>query len=64
MPDPFREAVERSGGRSAVAKRLGCTVEFVRLLEKRARTPSLPMALKIQKELGVSVTSWQGIARG
>lgn len=59
----FARVVKKHGGRRAVADRLQCSVEFVRLLSIGEKTPGLALALRIQEELKIPVSYWkQGTA--
>jgi transcriptional regulator with XRE-family HTH domain len=55
----FAKAVKKVGGRRAVAERLGCSIEFVRLLLIGEKTPGLALALKIHEVLGIPVAYWK-----
>lgn len=55
----FGRAVEKCGGRRATAEKLGCSVEFVRLMLAGQKTPGLTLAFKIEQLLGVPVSVWK-----
>jgi transcriptional regulator with XRE-family HTH domain len=56
------KAVRKHGGRKAVAGKLDCSVEFVRLLLAGEKTPGLALALKIEEILRIPVSYWKDSA--
>jgi len=53
------QRVKEFGGRRAVAEKVGCSVEFIRLLEGRKKTPGLALAIELEKALSIPVTYWK-----
>lgn len=56
------KAVKKHGGRKAVADKLDCSAEFVRLLLAGKKTPGLALALKIEEVLRIPVSYWKDSA--
>lgn len=44
--------------REQIARRLGIGTSYLSLLEAGKRTPSMKVAAKMEKELGIPVSAW------
>ena len=54
----FADLVEESGGRSAVAAQLECTESNIGMIERGESLPSLRLAARIERLLGIRAAAW------
>lgn len=54
----FAKLVKNAGGASAVALRVGCSVDMIALLIKGTRTPGMKLARAIQELYKIPMADW------